>query len=65
MSLIPLKKWAEQHGISASSARHKISRGKLAAEKIGRDWLIEEDTPNIDHRVKSGEYKGWRQKQTK
>lgn len=63
--LIPLKEWAEQVGINPATARQKAGRGKLPAVKIGRDWLIEENTPNTDSRVVSGEYKNWRNKSMK
>lgn len=62
MALITLKTWAEQVGINPASARQKAGRGTLPVVKMGRDWFIEEDTPNTDARVKSGEYKGWRKK---
>lgn len=60
--LIPLKQWAENVGINPASARQKAIRGKLPAVKMGRDWMIEEDTPNTDGRIKSGKYKDWRKK---
>ena len=44
--LIPLKQWAENIGINPATARQKAGRGKLPAVKVGRDWLIEESTPN-------------------
>ena len=53
--LIPLKQWAERVGINPASAQ-------LPAVKVGRDWLIEEGTPNTDGRIKSGKYKDWRNK---
>lgn len=56
--LIPLKQWAARVGIDPSNARHKIARGTLTAVKIGRDWLIEENTPNTDCRISSGKYVG-------
>ena len=56
--LIPLKEWAARVGIDPSNARHKIARGTLTAVKIGRDWLIEENTSNIDCRISSGKYIG-------
>ena len=55
--LIPLKQWAEQVGIKPNSARRKAIRGSIPAVKISRDWLIEENTPNIDNRIKSGKYR--------
>lgn len=62
MALIPLKQWAERQGINPATARQKYLRGKLPAQKIGRDLFIEEDTPNIDNRIKRGEYRDWRKK---
>ena len=49
--LIPLKQWAERVGINPASARQKAIRGKLPAVKMGRDWVIEEDTPNTDRQI--------------
>ena len=62
MSLIPLKQWAERVGINPASARRKVIRGKMPAVKMGRDWVIEEDTPNTDDTVKSGKYKDKKKK---
>lgn len=58
MALISLADWARKNGIDPSNARQKVLRGNLPAQKIGRDWLIDEDTPNIDHR-KAGLSKRW------
>lgn len=59
--LIPLSEWAENHGVAHVSARQKAARGGLpGAIKIGRNWVIEEDAPNPDARVKSGKYVGQR-----
>lgn len=63
--LIPLKEWAEQVGINPDNARQKANRGTLPSVKIGRDWFIEETTPNTDSRIKSGNYKNWRNKSMK
>ena len=60
MAQITLKEWAERVGIDPATARQKAGRGKLPAVKMGRDWVIEEDTPNTDGRIKSGKYKDWR-----
>ena len=62
MALITLKEWALREGISPATARQRAIRGTLPAVKVGRDWLIEEDTPNTDGRIKSGKYKDWRNK---
>ena len=58
MALITLKEFAERNGRSADSARQKANRGGFrTAQKIGRDWLIDEDEHYSDNREKSGEYK--------
>lgn len=62
MALITLKEWAARVGIDPATARQKAARGNLPAVKMGRDWFIEEDTPNTDARIKSGKYKDWRKK---
>ena len=49
--LITCKQYAERHGLSPISVRHKCMRGGFkSAVKLGRDWLIDEEEPNIDHR---------------
>ena len=58
---ITLKSWAEREGINPATARQKANRGTIPAEKIGRDWFINENFKNTDLRVKSGKYKNWRQ----
>lgn len=62
MAMITLKQWAEQVGLNPDNARQKANRGTLPAVKIGRDWFIEEDTPNTDGRIKDGKYINWRKK---
>lgn len=65
MGMIPLKDYALKHGRNPATFRQKAIRGGfLTAQKIGRDWMIDEDEPYIDRRVKSGEYVDWRKKQT-
>ncbi len=61
MAYITLKEYAERHGRDASNMRHSALRGRFkTAKKIGRDWMIDEDEPFIDGRVKSGKYVGAR-----
>ena len=50
MALIPLTEWAAKHGINESTARQRARRGSTPAVKMGRDWMIEEDTPLDDLR---------------
>ena len=53
MAQIPLRKYAEQHGVSYTTVLQKIRRGNLNAKKVGSTWLIDEFEPYIDRR-KSG-----------
>lgn len=57
--LVPLKEWAAKHGLTHGGARVKANRGMIPAKKIGRDWLIEEDAENVDHRT-NGLSKRWK-----
>lgn len=52
-NLISLGEWAKSKGISPDTARQNALRGKYdTAKKIGRNWVIEKNEPNIDHRKK-------------
>ena len=65
MALITLKEYAERHGKLLDLLRQKANRnGFETAQKIGRDWFIDEDEPLEDRRIKSGQYKDWRKKKT-
>lgn len=58
--LISLAEYARQHGREPVSARQMAQRGGFqTARKIGRDWVIDDQEPYPDHRVKTGEYTGW------
>ena len=53
MALISLKEYAERLGKNPDIVRQKALRGTFkTAQKIGRDWVIEEDEPYIDARKK-------------
>lgn len=55
--MISLKEYAQKHGKHPVSVRQKAARGGfMTAKKIGRDWLIDEDEPYEDNRIKSGNY---------
>ena len=59
--LISLAEYAAQHGKAAISARKLAQRGRFeAAQKIGRNWVIDDTEPWPDSRVKSGKYRDWR-----
>ena len=56
MALITLKDWAIRHGIDPATARQKALRGGFkTAEKVGRDWMIDDDEPKVDLRRKDAE----------
>lgn len=61
--LITIKEYAERNGTTPGNVRHKCQRGSYkTAQKIGRDWLIDENEPYVDLRVKTGEYRNWRER---
>ena len=50
--LIPIKQYAEMHCKATATVRQKCIRGTFAtAQKIGRDWLIDDQEPYRDARV--------------
>ena len=64
--LIPLKEYAERHGNGPATARQAAGRGSFkTAQKMGRDWFVDDAEPWPDRRVKSGKYIGWRNNRTK
>jgi hypothetical protein len=51
--MIPLKEWADEHGMADSTARQRAARGAFkTARKVGRDWMIDRSEERIDHRYK-------------
>ncbi len=50
--LITLKEYCLKHNKNHCTARQRAARGSFkTAQKIGRDWFIEEDEPWIDNRA--------------
>jgi len=61
VALITIKEYAARHGRDHRTALQKAQRGKFeTAKKLGRDWVIDEDEPYVDCRIKSGKYQNWR-----
>lgn len=58
--LVTIKEYAARIGKAPRTVLQKIHLGHLPAQRIGWEWLIEEDTPYEDYRVKSGKYKNCR-----
>lgn len=60
---LALAQWAELHGKDRRNVLRLIQDGRIPAQKIGAQWVIEASVqPPPDKRVKSGKYKGWRHK---
>lgn len=54
MERVSLGEWARAHGIDPATARQRAIRGSFeTARKIGRNWTIDPEEPNIDHRKKN------------
>lgn len=66
MAYITLVEYARRHNKLLDSMRRKALQGGFqTAKKMGRDWLIDENEPYFDRRLKSGEYVNWRKKTSK
>ncbi|MBP3653182.1 MAG: hypothetical protein J6J78_08970 [Clostridia bacterium] len=66
MGMILLKEYAERLGKNSVVATQRAARGSFrTAQKIGRQWFIDENEPWTDGRVKSGKYIGFREKLNK
>ena len=62
-NLLSLSAYASRVGKAPTTVREMCQRGSIpGAVKIGRNWLIPADAPYTDHRIKSGQYVGWRGK---
>ena len=61
--LISLAEYAQRNGRDPATARQMALRGGFkTAQKIGRDWVIDDQEPYPDRRVKTGKYKDFRKK---
>ena len=61
--LIPLVEYARRNMRAPATARQMALRGGFkTAQKIGRDWVIDDHEPYPDRRVKTGKYKDFRKK---
>jgi excisionase family DNA binding protein len=52
MEHLTCKQYADKHGLKEKTVRQWINRGKLKAEKHGRDWAIPEGTEKPKDRRK-------------
>lgn len=61
--MISLAEYAAKHGKSHIAARKMAQRGGFqTAVKIARNWIIDENEPYPDARLKTGKYVNWRNK---
>lgn len=59
--MISLTEYAALHGKSPVSVRQMAQRGSFkTAVKIARNWIIDENEPYPDGRIKTGKYIDWR-----
>lgn len=59
--MISLAEYAVMHGKSPVTVRQMAARGGFqTAQKIARNWIIDENEPYPDGRVKTGKYRNWR-----
>ncbi|MDL2318053.1 hypothetical protein LJC74_03030 [Eubacteriales bacterium OttesenSCG-928-A19] len=59
--MISLAEYAIKHGKAHTTVRQMAQRGGFqTAQKIARNWIIDENEPYPDARVKTGKYVGWR-----
>ena len=57
--LIPIKEYAEKHGIDPATVRQRILRGAMpGAVKLANSWFVPRDLPLIDNRL-GGRSKRW------
>lgn len=59
--MISLAEYAAKNGKSHVAARQMAQRGGFkTAQKIARNWIIDENEPYPDARIKTGKYIDWR-----
>ena len=63
MTLISITEYANKFGKDPGNVRRMLLAGRLTGQKIGNQWVLDEDTPYPeDKRVKTGSYKSWRKR---
>lgn len=62
-NLVPIKDYAEIHGISPATVRQRILRGAMpGAVKLAGSWFVPRNLPLTDNR-KDGRSKRWKENQ--
>lgn len=61
MEYLSVSQWCQLHKKDPGNVRRLIAQGRIPAQKIGNQWVIQADAlPPPDKRIKSGKYKNWR-----
>ena len=61
--LIPIKEYAEKHGIDPATVRQRILRGAMpGAVKLANSWFVPRDLPLTDNRM-GGRSNRWKENQ--
>ena len=61
--MISISEYSAMHGKTDRAARQMAQRGGFkTAQKIARNWIIDENEPYPDARIKTGKYIGSRNK---
>ena len=61
MGMLSVTEYGARHKMDGGRIRVLIRQGRLPAQKVGNQWVIDEDVkPPADLRVKSGKYRDWR-----
>ena len=62
-NLIPIKEYAEKHGIDPATVRQRILRGAMpGAVKLANSWFVPRNLPLIDNR-RGERSKRWKETQ--
>ena len=60
---LSVTKYARLHGKDPGNVRRLLASGRLNGQKVGRQWIITENTPYPDDsRITTGKYCGWRKR---
>ena len=63
--MITLKEYAIRNGRNIRGTRNKAYAGDFkTAQKMGRDWIIDENEPYVDQRVTDGKWVGYVRKRS-
>lgn len=63
-NLIPIKEYAEMHGIDPATVRQRINRGVMpGAVMLANSWFVPRDLPMTDNR-RGGRSKRWKEDKT-